>query len=103
MSTKTGSADAARIDSFRRRMARPIEVVIEDAQAYWLEDRRGRVLAEESTRTVEPFTAALRAIAAGVDPDDLMVCARLADGTRYEVATGVLLAGMARRSAGVPS
>jgi hypothetical protein len=102
MDTKTDSAEAERIAAFRRRMAQPIEIVIEDAVAYWLEDGNGRKLGTESSRTVEPLAATLRAIEDGVRPEDLVVWARLTDGTRYEVGSGALLVGMARRSAHIP-
>lgn len=103
MNTKATLAEDARIAAFRHRMTRPTEIVIEDAVAYWVEDRAGHVIGAESERTVQPFALVLEAIEGGIDPCGLVVYARLADGTRYEVGSGELLAGMARRSAGVPS
>ena len=103
MSTSTRSADSAQVEAFRRRFTRPIEIVIDDAEAYWLGDLEGRVLSAESDRTVRPFAAALEHIEAGTDPSNLVVWARLTDGSRYEVGSGVLLVGMARRSAGIPA
>ncbi len=103
MSTKTDAAEAARIEAFRQRMSRPIEIVIEDAVAYWLGDPSGRMLGGESSGTARPFAMALEMIDSGADPDDLVVYARLKDGSRSEVGSGVLQAGMARRAGGIPS
>ncbi len=103
MSTRTQNVDAERVELFRRRFTRPIEIVIDDAEAYWLGDREGHVLSAESDRTVRPFAAALEHVEAGIDPSDLVVWARLTDGSRYEVGSGVPLVGMARRSAGIPA
>jgi hypothetical protein len=103
MSTRTDAAEAARVAAFKQRMSRPIEIVIEDAVAYWLADRGGQMLGQKSDRTVAPFAMALEMIDSGVDPDELVVYARLKDGSRYEVGSGVHLAGMARRSAGIPA
>lgn len=103
MSTRTRSAESARLEEFRRRFWRPTEIIIDDAEAYWLEDRDGRALTAESDRTVAPFAAVLEYLEAGSDPSTLVVWARLVDGSRYEVASGVLLAGMAHRAAGIPA
>ena len=53
------TALAGRSRKSRRSSSRPLEVVIEDAVAYWLEDDRGQRLCPDSDRTIEPFAKAL--------------------------------------------
>jgi hypothetical protein len=81
----------------------PLELVIDDAVAYWLEDDSGNRLGEESIRTKAAFARALELHGSGRDPDTMLLVARLQTGERYELCGGVILIDLAEASAGIPA
>ena len=103
MSTRTHKPESPQVAALRRLFARPREIVIDDAQAYWLGDIHGKPLGPESDRTLAPFAQALTMIQAGTDPETLIVWARLDDGDLYRVSGGVYLLDMAEAAAGLPA
>lgn len=102
MHTKTPKVESARVQALRTLLAGPLEIRIDRAEAYWLEDRTGAVLGAESDRTLAPCAQVLLLINAGRDPDDLALWARLRGGERYEVSSGIFLVDMAEGAAGIP-
>jgi hypothetical protein len=102
MDTKATPRTRYTIEDVRRLLSGPLEPVIDDAEAYWLEDGSGQRLTPESTRTLAPLARALDLANSGTDPDDLCLCARLVSGERYEIGGGVNLIGMAEGAAGIP-
>lgn len=84
-------------------LAGPLEVAVDGAQAYWLGDLRGSQLSPESERTLAPCARALALTRTGIDPDTLVLWARLADGELYQVSAGLLLLDMAEAAAGIPA
>jgi hypothetical protein len=83
-------------------LARPREVVIDDATAYWLGDMDGNPLGPESDRTLAPLAQGLAMIEAGADPATLAVWARVGDGELYLVADDPYLVSFAEAAAGLP-
>jgi hypothetical protein len=103
MTTKPVPTEAERIEAFRRTLARPREVVIDGARAYWLGGLDGNALGPESDRTIEPCAQALTMVRSGTDPETLVVWARLDSGEVYRVAGGIFLVSMAKAAAGIPA
>lgn len=100
----TRAADRRRwtVEDIRERLRGPIEVVIDGALVYWLEDDRGQPLCPDSDRTIEPFAKVLELHRAGMHPDRMLVWALLDTGERYEVGSGIILIDMAESAGGVP-
>ena len=91
------------IDDLQRILSGPLEVRIDGAAAYWIGQPGGTPLGPESDRTLDPCALVLRLMADGVDPDDLMLWARLENGELYDVGGGVSLVGMAQGTFGIPA
>jgi hypothetical protein len=102
MRTNTASDSQAAIERYRKLVSGPLEIIIDGAEAYWLADGSGQRLTPESTRTLAPLAKALELDRSGRDPDDLHLYARLANGERYEISSGLLLVDMAEGAAGIP-
>ncbi len=103
MTTKTAKPESQGVTRLRQILARPSEVGIIGAQAYWLGDIHGAPLGPESDRTLAPFALALSVVQAGTDPATLVVWARLEDGDLYLVAEDDILVDMAEAAAGLPA
>src|SRR5688500_2474441 len=104
MHTKdAGRKPRTSVEDLKRILSGPLELVIDDAVAYWLEDDEGHPLSDESTRTKAPFARALELHRAGRDPDTMRLVARLETGERYELEGGVVLIDLAEASAGIPA
>ncbi|MFV2063938.1 MAG: hypothetical protein ACC726_10565 [Chloroflexota bacterium] len=103
MTTKERTDSAALIERYRQIVSRPLELVLDDAVAYWLEDDAGHRLGPESHRSLAPLFLALELTQAGRDPDDLLLCARLDTGERFELGGGPSLIGAAEAAAGIPA
>ena len=104
MHTKTvGRKPRTSVEDLKRILQGPLELVIDDAVAYWLEDDAGHPLSDESTRTKAPFARALELNRAGRHPDTMLLVARLETGERYELGGGVILVDLAEASAGIPA
>jgi hypothetical protein len=86
----------------RALLAGPTEIVIDGAVSYWLGTPVGEPLGPESDRTLAPCALALRLAADGTDPEHLVLWARLASGTRYQVGGGVDLVAASVSAADVP-
>jgi hypothetical protein len=97
MSTRINVADDPEAERFRSALQGPIEIVIEDATAYWAEDGNVR-LGPESSASVEPLSTIARAVARGTDPARLALWARLRDGRAHQVGTGIGIARAAARA-----
>jgi hypothetical protein len=102
MSTKVAPRPRRSIEDVKRILARPLELVLDDAVAYWLEDDVGHRLGPESDRSLAPLFLALELAQSGRDPDKMMLCARLETGERFELGGGPSLIGVAEAAAGVP-
>jgi hypothetical protein len=102
MHTRTADRRRWTVEDIREWLRGPIEVVIDGALAYWLEDDQGERLSPDSTRTIAPFGKALELHRLGADPDTIMLWARLDTGERYEVGGGVILIDMAESAVGIP-
>ena len=89
------------VEEIKEVLSGPLEVVIEDAVAYWLEDDQGRRLSPDSDRTIKPFLRVLELHRSGTDPDRMLLWALLESGDRYEVSSGVILLDMAESAAGI--
>ncbi|MCY7420044.1 MAG: hypothetical protein LH650_16460 [Chloroflexi bacterium] len=103
MTTKTVKPESPGVIRLRQILARPREVGIIGAQAYWLGDIHGAPLGPESDRTLAPFAQALAMVGSGTDPATLAVWARLEDGDLYLVAEDDILVDMAEAAAGLPA
>jgi hypothetical protein len=104
MHTKTvGRKPRTSVEDLKRILQGPLELVIDDATSYWLEDVSGARLSEESTRTKAPFARALGLYRGGRDPDTMRLVARLVTGERYELEGGPILIDLAEASAGIPA
>ena len=101
MPTRTPLRPRRTIEDVHRLLDGPLELVIDDAVAYWLEDDTGRCLSPETPRTIEPFAKALELHRLGTDPGQMLLCARLKSGERYEVGGGPILIEMAQAAAGI--
>jgi hypothetical protein len=102
MNAKERTDPAALIERYRQIVSRPLELVLDDAVAYWLEDDTGRRLGPESHRSLAPLFLALELAQSGRDPDKMMLCARLETGERFELGGGPSLVGVAEAAAGLP-
>jgi hypothetical protein len=102
MTTKERTDPATLIERYRRIVSRPLELVLDDAVAYWLEDDAGHRLGPESDRSLAPLFLALELAEWGRDPDKMMLCARLETGERFEIGGGPSLTGVAEAAAGRP-
>ncbi len=103
MTTKTAKPESPGVTRLRQILARPREVGIVGAQAYWLGDIDGASLGPGSDRTLAPFAQALTMVKAGRDPATLALWARLEDGDVYLVAEDDILVDMAEAAAGLPA
>ena len=103
MRTKIARLESPGVAALRRLLAGPLEVRIDGAEAYWLGDVHGEPMGPESDRTLDPCAQALRLVQAGVDPDTLVLWARLADGESCRVSGGICLVDRAEAAAGVPA
>jgi hypothetical protein len=103
MSTKAAPRPRRSIEDVKRILARPLELVLDDAVAYWLEDGAGHRLGPESDRSLAPVFLAVEFFQSGRDPDDLLLCARLETGERFEIGGGPSLIGIAEAAAGIPA
>jgi hypothetical protein len=101
MRTKTPPRASRTIEEVHRILDGPLELVIDDAVAYWLEDDEGQCLSQEASRTLVPFARALELHRTGMDPERMLLCARLETGQRYEVGGGSPLIDMAEAAAGI--
>jgi len=102
MNTKGRTDPAALIERYRQIVSRPLELVLDDAVAYWLEDGAGHRLGPESDRSLAPLFLALELAQSGRDPDKMMLCARLETGERFELGGGPNLIAVAEAAARVP-
>jgi hypothetical protein len=102
MTTKERADSAALIERFREVVSGPLELIVEGAVAYWLEDHAGQRLGPESDRSLAPLFLALGLARDGRDPDTLLMCARLGNGVRFEIGSGVNLIDIAEHAAGIP-
>jgi hypothetical protein len=100
--TKSSPEAAALLERFRSIVSGALEPVIEGAEAYWLEDDHGHLIPPESKRSLAPLFLALGLIRQGHDPDTLTLYARLKDGERFRITSGILLIGIAEHAAGIP-
>jgi hypothetical protein len=103
MSTRTTRSPRLTVEEVHRILDGPLELVIDDAVSYWLEDDAGDRLSEEATTTKGPFARALELHELGRDPDRMVLVARLDTGERYEVGGGLPLIDMAEAAAGIPA
>jgi hypothetical protein len=103
MTTKERTDPATLIERYRRIVSRPLELVLDDAVAYWLEDDAGHRLGPESDRSLAPLFLVLELARSGRDTDDLMLCARLETGERFELGGGPNLIDAAEAAAGIPA
>lgn len=103
MSTRAAADRRGAAERLREILSHPLELVIDGAVAYWLEDDAGHRLSQESSRTIESFACALELHQMGRDPESMLLCARLEDGERYEVGGGPYLIDMAEAAAGIPA
>jgi len=103
MTTKEHTDSAALTERYRRIVSRPLELVCDDAVAYWLEDDAGHRLGPESDRSLAPLFSALELAQSGREPDKMMLCARLETGERFELGGGPSLIGAAEAAAGIPA
>jgi len=101
MPTKTGARHHWTVEDVKHKLDRPLEVVIDGAVSYWLEDRTGEQLGPDSERTIDPMARALELQGSGFDPETLTLYALLRTGERYEVASGSILIDMAEAAAGI--
>jgi hypothetical protein len=90
------------IEEFGRMLGEPKELVLDGAEAYWLEDHDGHRIGPESDRSLAPLFLSLGLAREGRDPDTLFLCARLTSGERFEIGGGPSLIGVAEHAAGVP-
>jgi hypothetical protein len=102
MNTRTDDRRHWTVEEIRLILSRPLEVIIDDAVAYWLEDDRGQRLCPDSDRTIAPLAKALELHRAGMDPGRMLLWALLDTGERYEVGGGIILLDMAESAAGIP-
>jgi len=102
MSTRAAPGPQRSTEDVKHILARPLELVLDDAVAYWLEDGAGRRLGPESDRSLAPLFLALELGRSGRDPDKMMLCARLETGERFELGGGPSLIGVAEAAAGLP-
>lgn len=79
------------------------EIIVDRAEAYWLEDATGRRLGPESDRTLAPFAQTLALVESGMPPDGLAVWCRLTDARRFRVTHGTFLLDTAEAAAGIPT
>jgi len=103
MTTNTAKPESPGVTRLRQILARPREVGIIGAQAYWLGDVHGAPLGPESDRTLAPCAQALSLVGSGTDPETLVVWARLTAGDLYRVSGGICLVDMAEAAAGLPA
>jgi len=103
MRTKPVDSHHFTVEDVHRIRSRPLEMVLDDAVAYWLEDVSGHQLSPEASRSLGPLFRALDLAAAGHDPDDMILCARLDTGERFELGGGLSLVGVAEAAAGIPA
>ena len=102
MPTKTaGRKPKYTVEVFKRILQGPLELVIDGAEAYWLEDGAGQEVPPASDRTLAPLYLALGLILQGRDPDGLTLYARLQDGERYRITSGISLVSIAEHAAGI--
>lgn len=100
--TRTGDRRRLTVDEVQQILGGPLELVIDDAFAYWLEDDQGKRLCPDSTRTIAPIAKALELHRAGMDADRVLLWALLDTGERYEVGGGIILIDVAESAAGIP-
>ncbi|CAN5738988.1 hypothetical protein BH23CHL8_BH23CHL8_12690 [soil metagenome] len=62
MSTRAAADRRGAAERLREILSHPLELVIDGAIAYWLEDDAGHRLSPESSRTIEPFSCPVGAI-----------------------------------------
>jgi len=103
MRTKSVTSAPPTIDEIDRILDGPLRLVITDARAYWIEDGRGGRLSDESSSSTGPLARVLELVGDGVDPSEIVLCARLLSGQRYEVGSGPNLVGVAESAAGIPA
>ena len=103
MNTKAAPRARRSIEDVKRILARPLELVLDDAVAYWLEDGKGHRLGPESDRSLAPLFLVLELAKSGRDPDDMMLCSRLETGERFELGGGPNLIDAAEAAAGIPA
>jgi len=103
MRTKTGPDARPTIDEVNRILDSPLRLVITDADAYWIEDGDGRRLSDESASSTGSLARVLALVGEGMDPSEILLCARLRSGERYEVGSGPNLVGVAEAAAGLPA
>jgi len=70
---------------------------------YWLEDDAGHRLGPESDRSLAPLFLALELAQSGRTPDEMLLCARLETGERFELRGGPNLINAAGAAAGLPT
>ena len=102
MRTKATPDTRTTVEHVRRMLQGRLELIVEGAVAYWLEDDAGRRLGPESKRSLAPLFLALGMAREGRDPDTLSMCARLGNGERFEIGGGINLVDIAEHAAGIP-
>ena len=102
MRTKATPDTRTTVEHVRHMLQGPLELIVEGAVAYWLEDHAGQCLGPESDRSLAPLFLALGLAREGRDPDTLLMCARLGNGERFEIGSGVNLIDIAEHAAGIP-
>ena len=65
--------------------------------------RRWPPTGPESDRSLAPLFLVLELAQSGRDPDEMMLCARLETGERFEIGGGPSLIGVAEAAAGIPA
>ncbi len=102
MRTKSGERRSWTDEELQEFLRRPKELVIDDAVAYWLEDDMGQRLCPDSDRTIAPCAKLVELHRGGMDPDRILLWARLDTGERYEIGGGVILLDVAESAAAIP-
>lgn len=103
MRMKANPEAVVTVEDVRRILQGPLELVLDDADAYWLEDDLGHRLGPESDRSLGPLSLALELHRAGRDADTMRLCARLDTGERYDLGGGLNLIDCAEAAAGIPA
>jgi hypothetical protein len=102
MRTRQVSADVARAEALRARLANPMIIAVDGATSYWLEKASGQLIGPESQTSAVPLALVVALVDAGQPSDDLALVCRLADGSRYVIGGGVELLGAAMAAANRP-
>jgi len=104
MPTKTaGRKPRHTAEELKRILQGPLELVIDDATSYSLEDHVGGAIPPASGRTLAPLFLGLGLTVQGRDPDELTLYARLVNGEKFRICSGISLIDIAEHAAGIPA